>query len=173
MYLDNKKYVLLIMLALFCKVSIAQKKLKANKTESLVCEVTRREYGRRWARSINEWRNSCYSLKKENEYDTIYVCIELTLWEASYRELIQVGDSIYGFTKNYNTGEYSCGIDEGLLVFYDIIRNRDINKQQKFVYSEEIGQDFLDLAPIKLITIFIQGNAYVYSSKLVYFIDAE
>ena len=59
MCLGNMKYVLLITLALVCRVSMAQKIIKANEVESIVCKAIRSEYGRKWARSINEWRNSC------------------------------------------------------------------------------------------------------------------
>lgn len=173
MYLSKITYMLLIMLALVCNVGIAQNKVKANDVESLVCKVIKSEYGRKWARSINEWRHSCYSIKGENKCDTIYIYAELTLWEALYSELIRVGDNMYGFTKNYNTGECCCEIDEGLRMLYYIMRNKETSKQQKSVLPIEDGEQILVLSPIKVITIFKKGGAYAYNSKLVYFIDTE
>lgn len=173
MCLGNMKYVLLFTLALVCRVSMAQKIIKANEVESIVCKVIRSEYGRKWARSINEWRNSCYSIKEENEFDTIFMCVELTLWETTYSELIRVGDSMYGFTKNYYTGECCCEIDGGLRMLYDVMRNKETSKRRRSVLSVEEGEQFLDLSPVKIITIFKQGGEYAYNSKLVYFVDAE
>ncbi len=169
----NMRYILLLVLLLGYNTSIAQKKVKANDFESLVSKIIKNEYGRKWARSINEWRRSCYSINEANKCDTICVYIELIPWEACYCEIIQIGDSLYGFTNNYQSGVLCCEIDKGLRTLCDIMRSRDTSKMRKYFRSKEDGEKILDLSPIKIITINRQDNGFTYNSELVYFVDTE
>ena len=58
-------------------------------------------------------------------------------------------------------------------MLYDVMRNKEASKRRRSVLSVEEGEQFLDLSPVKIITIFKQGGAYAYNSKLLYFVDAE
>lgn len=171
--MDSQLVYIVVSVSVLFQYLHGTKKAKANSIESLVNKIIRNEYGRKWARSINEWRHSCYSINDTDKCDTIYIYIELIPWEAHYSEVIQIGCRLYGFTNKIDCGELSCEIDEELSKLCDIMNDPDINRKQKYIWSKEEGEKVLDLSPINVITIRKHMDAYVYDSELVYFVGVD
>lgn len=167
------KWILLIVFALASEIGIAQKEVRAKDVESLVDKIVRNEYGREWAQGINKWRRSCRALEGAKSGDSIFICIDLIPWEASYREVVLIGDSAFGFTTQWDTGECSRLIDEGLRKLCNIVRKGDVEEMKKLTAGKEEGERTLDLAPTNVICARREGGTYRYESEKVYVVDCE
>ena len=163
------KLILLAIISLISEICVAQKRIPSNDSQSLIHKVLKNVYGKKFVKRIEDWRKHCYCIPQLNRNDTIHIYIEYVPWEAYYCELIQIGDSLNGFTMQYLSNTLSCVIDRRLYSLHKVLNGCSNSDTIGKILTRDEAEEILDFSFINVITIIRRNGKYHYDSKSIYF----